>query len=636
MLLLNAIPKVAQRRLVFLAGDLLLLSLSILLALLIRFEGRIPAREREVWAVYVLIAIVARIPVFAAYGLYRMSWSQVSVGDLVRVALATAFGSALLGTAFLAARSLKLAAVFPTSVVILDFFIALTLIGGFRSLRRVLKAGKPGSRIGVRVLIVGAGSAGELILRAMQDESPPTYQPMGFVDDDPLKAGVTVRGVRVVGTRADIPHLAKTLHIQELLIAVPSASADTIRETVALGRQARIKVIRILPSLVTSVSKGVGLWAVREIQLADLLGRPKVEIDAPAVAGVLRGASVLVTGAAGSIGSELCRQVLAFEPERLVALDQDESGLFELEAELRRLAPEATIALVVADIRDRRKMERVFREHPVQVVFHAAAYKHVPMMEAHPDEAVRNNVLGTQTVAEVAAERGVQRFVMISTDKAVNPSSVMGATKRLAERVVQSLGASSRTKFMAVRFGNVLGSRGSVIPVFEEQIRRGGPVTVTHEEMTRYFMLISEAVLLVLQAGALGEGGELFVLDMGEPVKIVDLAREVIRMAGYVPDQDIPIVVTGTRPGEKLAEELLRPEERENTTLHRKIFRTRPGEVLSREAIQEVVGRLKAALLNGSREDILQELQAAVPEYAKPSSPPSQVSAADADRRSAP
>jgi FlaA1/EpsC-like NDP-sugar epimerase len=380
----------------------------------------------------------------------------------------------------------------------------------------------------------------------------------------------------------------------------------------------------------------VGLWAVREIQLADLLGRPKVEIDAPAVAGVLRGASVLVTGAAGSIGSELCRQVLAFEPERLVALDQDESGLFELEAELRRLAPEATIALVVADIRDRRKMERVFREHPVQVVFHAAAYKHVPMMEAHPDEAVRNNVLGTQTVAEVAAERGVQRFVMISTDKAVNPSSVMGATKRLAERVVQSLGASSRTKFMAVRFGNVLGSRGSVIPVFEEQIRRGGPVTVTHEEMTRYFMLISEAVLLVLQAGALGEGGELFVLDMGEPVKIVDLAREVIRMAGYVPDQDIPIVVTGTRPGEKLAEELLRPEERENTTLHRKIFRTRPGEVLSREAIQEVVGRLKAALLNGSREDILQELQAAVPEYAKPSSPPSQVSAADADRRSAP
>jgi FlaA1/EpsC-like NDP-sugar epimerase len=616
---LNSIPKVVQRRLLFLVGDLLLVSASILLALLIRFEGHAPSREREVLAFYVLLAMVVRMPVFAAYGLYRMSWSQVSVGDLVRVAMATAIGSAGLGTVFLAARSLNLAAAFPTSVVILDFFIALTLVGGFRSVRRVIKAGMPGSRVGVRVLIAGAGSAGELILRAMQDEHPPTYQPMGFVDDDPLKAGVSVRGVRVVGLRADIPQLAKSLHIQELLIAIPSASADTIRETVAWGREAGIKTIRILPSLVTSVSKGVGLWAVREIQLADLLGRPKVEIDAPAVAGVLRGASVLVTGAAGSIGSELCRQVLAFEPERLVALDQDESGLFELEAELRRLAPDAALSFVVADIRDRRKVEWVFRETPVQVVFHAAAYKHVPMMEAHPYEAVRNNALGTHTVAEVAADQGVQRFVLISTDKAVNPSSVMGATKRLAERVVQSIGAGCKTKFMAVRFGNVLGSRGSVIPVFEEQIRRGGPVTVTHEEMTRYFMLISEAVLLVLQAGALGEGGEVFVLDMGEPVKIVDLAREVIRMAGYIPDQTMPIVVTGTRPGEKLAEELLRPEERENTTLHRKIFRTRPGEPLSPEALQEVLGRLKAAVLSGSREDILQELQAAVPEYGRTS-----------------
>ncbi len=617
MRLLNAIPKVAQRRLVFLAGDLVLVSASILLALLIRFEGRIPARETEVWAFYVLLAAVVRIPTFAAYGLYRMSWSQVSVGDLVRVALATAFGSALLGTVFLAARGRGLAAAFPTSVVLLDFFIALTLIGGFRSVRRVLKSRKPASGGGVRVLIVGAGSAGELILRAMQDEHPPTYEPVGFVDDDPHKAGVSVRGVSVAGARSDIPRIARSMGVGELLIAIPSASSETIRQTVALGREAGIKTIRILPSLVTSVSKGVGLWAVREIQLADLLGRPKVDIDGPAVAGVLRGASVLVTGAAGSIGSELCRQVLAFEPERLVALDQDESGLFELEAELRRLAPEAAMAFVVADIRDRRKMERVFREHPVQVVFHAAAYKHVPMMEAHPDEAVRNNTLGTHTVAELAAERGVQRFVMISTDKAVNPTSVMGATKRLAERVVGSIGATSKTKFMAVRFGNVLGSRGSVIPVFEEQIRRGGPVTVTHEEMTRYFMLISEAVLLVLQAGALGEGGEVFVLDMGEPVKIVDLAKEVIRMAGYVPDQDMPIVVTGTRPGEKLAEELLRPEERENTTLHQKIFRTRPGEPLSREALEETVRRLKAALLNGSREDLVQELRDAVPEYGK-------------------
>ena len=615
----GAIPKVVQRRLFFLAGDLIIVSASILLALYLRFEGAVHPREQQLLAFYVLLAVVVRVPVFYAYGLYRMSWSQVSVGDLVRVAIATAFGSAILGTVFLACRGRGLDGTFPSSVVVLEFFITLTLMGGFRSIRRVLQSRRARTRDGVRVLIAGAGSAGELILRAMQDEHPPTYLPVGFVDDDPTKSGVSVRGVQVMGAMSDIPRLAASLRVQEMLIAMPSASAEVTRETVAWGRRAGIKTIRILPSLVTSVSKGVGLWAVRELQLPDLLGRPKVEIDGPAVAGVLRGASVLITGAAGSIGSELCRQVLAFEPERLVALDQDESGLFELEAELRRLAPEAALTVVVADVRDRRKMERVFRDHPAQVVFHAAAYKHVPMMEAHPDEAVRNNVLGTHVVAELSAERGVERFVMISTDKAVNPSSVMGATKRLAEKVVQSLGATSKTKFMAVRFGNVLGSRGSVIPVFEEQIRRGGPVTITHEEMTRYFMLISEAVLLVLQAGALGDGGELFVLDMGEPVKIVDLAREVIQMAGYEPDQDIPLVVTGTRPGEKLAEELLRPEERENTTLHRKIFRTKPGEPLSREALQEVLGRLKAALVNGSREDIHQELQAAVPEFGKTS-----------------
>jgi FlaA1/EpsC-like NDP-sugar epimerase len=621
MNILKAIPKIIQRRLLFLGGDIFLVSISILLALQIRFEGHVPSSERDVYALYVFLAVVIRIPVFGAYGLYRMSWSQVSVGDLVRVGLATAFGSGILGTVFLGARGRGLGVIFPVSVVLLDFFIALTLVGGFRSIRRVLKARKPSSNRGVRVLIAGAGNAGELILRAMQDEHPPTYQPVGFVDDDPHKAGVSVRGVQVAGAIADLPRLTQALSVQELLIAMPLASSDAIRETVAVGRKAGIKTIRILPSLVTSVSKGVGLWAVREIQLADLLGRPKVEIDAAAVAGVLRGASVLVTGAAGSIGSELCRQVLAFEPERLVALDQDESGLFELEAELRRLAPEASISFVVADIRDRRKMERVFRERRPQVVFHAAAYKHVPMMEAHPDEAVRNNVLGTQTVAELAAEHGTQRFVLISTDKAVNPSSVMGATKRLAERVVQSIGGNTKTKFMAVRFGNVLGSRGSVIPVFEEQIKRGGPVTVTHEEMTRYFMLISEAVLLVLQAGTMGEGGEVFILDMGEPVKIVDLAREVIRMAGYVPDQDMPIVMTGTRPGEKLVEELLHPEERENTTLHRKIFRTRPASPLSKELLNEILGRLKAAVLNGSREDLLQELQTAVPEFGKSTSP---------------
>ncbi|HXX94845.1 MAG TPA: nucleoside-diphosphate sugar epimerase/dehydratase [Planctomycetota bacterium] len=616
------IPKVSQRRLVFLLGDCFLISAAMASAVYVRFEGAVPDYERTVLWFYVLVALIVRIPVFAAYGLYSMSWSQVSVGDLIRVVIATGFGSAVIGSVFLALRGRGFAAAFPTSVVILDFFMALVLVGGFRSIRRVLKgAHRARQGLGRRVLIVGAGSAGEMILRAMQEENPPTYQPIAFVDDDPGKQGVAIRGVRVAGTRKELPALVRSLRASELLIAIPSAPSETVRETVALGRRAGLKDIRILPSLVTSVSRGVGLWAVREIELADLLGRPKVTIDSARVDSVLRGRRVLVTGAAGSIGSELCRQILAFEPALLLALDQAESGLFELEADLRRHVPTAPLALVSADVTDRRKLERVFQEHAPEVVFHAAAYKHVPLMEAHPDEAVKNNVLGTHAVAELAAQAGVERFVLISTDKAVNPSSVMGATKRLAEKVVLSIGAASRTRFMSVRFGNVLGSRGSVIPTFEEQIRRGGPVTLTHEDMTRYFMLVSEAVLLVLQAGTMGEGGEVFVLDMGEPVKIMDLAREVIRQAGYEPDRDIPIVVTGTRPGEKLAEELLRPEEREHTTLHQKIFRARAGDAIPSELLQEIIGRLKTALVSGSAEDLRAELNSAVPEFGKKSSP---------------
>lgn len=352
----------------------------------------------------------------------------------------------------------------------------------------------------------------------------------------------------------------KEHEVESILIAMPSAPARVIRETVALGRDAGIKKIKLVPSLREIISGKITLADVKEVELEDLLGREQVEIDTNAIGSYLDGKIVLVTGASGSIGSELCKQVLKFNPKVLLALDQDETGLFWLTRHIEdtRLLP------VVGNIRDNGKIEKIFCEYKPHVVFHAAAYKHVPVMEEHPDEAVKNNVFGTLVVGEASIKYGTEKFILVSTDKAVNPTSVMGATKRLAEKAIVELNKRNNTIFAAVRFGNVLGSRGSVIPIFKEQIMKGGPVEVTHPEIKRYFMVTSESVLLILQAGAMAEGGEIFVLDMGEPVKIVDLAREMIRLSGFEPDRDIPVVFTGLRRGEKLYEDLLTAE-RERT-----------------------------------------------------------------------
>jgi FlaA1/EpsC-like NDP-sugar epimerase len=608
----------ARRIVPLLLADLLLICGALYGAFLLRFDGQIPAQWLHALRSFLLLAIAIKIPVFYLLGLYRMSWAHVSVRELLSIFIAVSLSSSLLGTSFFLFRDELFTGAFPRSILILDYVLTLVLLGALRFAKRIHMGLSSGfSRQGRRVLIVGAGNAGDQIVRAMLRETRSLYLPMGFVDDDPAKQGVALHGIRVLGRRREIPSLVGKYGVQELLIAMPSAPPRLIRETVELGRRAGLQHIRIIPGLPELVSGRISLSDIREVQLEDLLGRDLVRIEAHEIEAYLKEKVVLVTGACGSIGAELCRHISKFSPKTLLALDQNETGLFYLEQDVHQKMPSLEIQVIVADVRDTTRVEQVFERYRPQVVFHAAAYKHVPLMEIYPEEAVKNNVFGTLTVAEAAQKWNAGKFVLISTDKAVNPTSVMGATKRVAELIIQTLHREQKgeTRFAAVRFGNVLGSRGSVIPIFREQIRRGGPVTVTHEEMQRYVMVASEAAMLVLQAGAMSQGGEVFVLNMGEPIKIVDLARELIRLSGYEPDKDIPIVFTGQRPGEKLFEELLTAKEGTMATEHEQIFIARMGTALPKATLREQLLALERSASQGSRPEILSVLQEIVPTF---------------------
>ena len=614
-------PSNLRRFSLLLIADGLLLSLALYGAFLLRFEGSIPRQHLSDLGFYILIALGVKLPVFYLLGLYRMSWPYVSFNDLVSIFKAATLSSIILGAIFFILRGEDLLETLPRSALISDYFLTLFAIGALRSTKRIYSGLITGfSSQGQRVLIVGAGDSGEQIVRAMLHESRSRYSPIGFVDDDSAKQGIAIHGVRVLGRRAEIPQLISKHDVQQMLIAMPSIPSRVIRDTVDLGRRAGLKQIKILPGFHELVTGSIGLADIREVELEDLLGREPVQIEVQQIEGYLRDRVVLITGAAGSIGGELCRQVAKFNPRKLIALDQDETGLFHMENDLRQKSSDLEIETIITDIRDRPKINRVFSQGRPQVVFHAAAYKHVPMMELHPDEAVKNNIFGTLVVAEAAQECQVETFVLISTDKAVSPTSVMGATKRVAETLIKALDPHGKTRFTAVRFGNVLGSRGSVIPTFQDQINRGAPVTVTHKDMTRYFMITSEAVLLVLQAGAMGKGGEVFVLDMGEPVRIVDLAREMIRLSGYEPDIDVPIVFTGPRPGEKFSEELLTAEEGTVATRHQKIFVAHLNSEASREDLREQLARLQEAAERHAGNEIIGLLKEVVPTY-RPSPP---------------
>jgi len=613
-----------KRRVFFLIMDTFLISLSLYISFWMRFDGGIPSQYLSNFRYYIPLVLILKLCLLFFNGMYNISWRFFGLKESIKLFSAVSLSSFGMAIFLFFFKSYAPFQGFPRSVLLVDYIFTLSFIGTLRISKRAVreyinKAER--LRLGrIKTLIIGAGSAGQQIGREMLNNKKSKYFPIGFVDDDPAKRGLSIHGIRVLGTREEIPGILKDNHIDEVLVAIPSSSSKDIRQIVEIIRNSEeAKKIKILPGIMDLVDGNVSLSDIQEIQVEDLLGRAPVEIDYSAIRSFIKGKCTLITGAGGSIGGELARTVLPFEPKKLILLDIDETELYYLMNRFKSVSIE-TIP-VIGDIRDRTKMEAVFERYRPQVIFHAAAYKHVPILESYPEEAVKTNIIGTRLLGELAIKYSVETFVNISTDKAINPTSVMGATKRISEEMLKALNEKNGTKFISVRFGNVVGSRGSVIPVFKEQIRKGGPVTVTHPEMRRYFMVTSEAVLIVLEAAAIGQGGEAYVLDMGEPVKIVDLAREMIKLSGHEPDVDIPIIYTGLRPGEKLFEEILGAEEGSEATEHDKIYRIRDSRPRDEKALWVAVDKLnELCAANCPREQIIKHLREIVPTF-KPNVP---------------
>jgi FlaA1/EpsC-like NDP-sugar epimerase len=566
-----------RRRIFHLLVDACLVALAWYLAFALRFDFKIPSRYGDLLAQTILVVVGLKICVFVLSGFYNHWWRYVSIRDMWSIARGVVLASILVFIVIYLVDPVEKVRL-PRSVFITDLLLLLAFVTGVRLLARTLME-RPGRKglvaRGKEVLVVGAGDAGQLILREMQKNPALGYTPIGLVDDDTRKRNVRLHGVRVFGSTADLPALLADNRPDEVIIAIPSAAGETRQRIVNACRDAGVPV-KTLPAVHELISGDLNLARqLREVQVEDVLGREAVELDLDSIASYLTGETVLVTGAGGSIGSELCRQIAAMGADRIVLVDHAENALVDIARELAHERNYTSTVSVLADAKDRAKMRRLFERFRPGVVFHAAAYKHVPLMEENPLESVRNNVFSTAVMADVASELGAKRFVLVSTDKAVNPKNVLGQTKALCEWIVEAAAAREQngTRFISVRFGNVLGSSGSVIPLFRRQIARGGPVTVTHPDMTRYFMTIPEAVQLIIQAGAIGESGDVYVLDMGTPVRILDLAHNMIRLSGKEPERDIAIEFIGARPGEKLHEELWGDGEDAVPTAHSKILR---------------------------------------------------------------
>ncbi len=563
-----------------LACDIVFFCSATVLAYALRFEGFTwGAGHRHTLMVYLLFAVPAKVLCFWRLGLYRRLWRHAGVVELERLISASITAGAVCALGGFVMFWLGLVTVrVPVSVLFMDGLI--TAVAAATPRLAVRLAGRRGQlhrlEDGRRVLIVGAGAAGEMIVKELLGHPQLGLRPVAFVDDDRSKHGHRMHDLPVLGPLGRIKDIALANEVDELIIAMPRAPGRTVREVVRAALEAGVRT-RIVPSIYDIISGKVSIASLRRVEIQDLLRREPIQTDLEQVRSLATGETVLVTGAGGSIGSELCRQLARLEPAQIVLLGHGENSIFDILVELTELFPTVTTVPVVADVRDRERLRQVFDQYRPYSVFHAAAHKHVPLMEGNVAEAITNNVLGTRNVAELAAEFGAEHLVLISTDKAVRPTNIMGATKRMAEQIVQTIAETHERKFVAVRFGNVLGSRGSVVPTFLRQIQNGGPVTVTHPEMRRYFMTIPEAVQLVLQAGAIGQGGEVFVLDMGDPVKVVDLATDLIRLSGLDVGTDIEIRFTGTRPGEKLYEELFFDSESAIPTDHPKVLRAKNG-----------------------------------------------------------
>jgi FlaA1/EpsC-like NDP-sugar epimerase len=589
-------------------------TVSLVGAFLLRFEFDIPGYYLKTLPWWLIEVLCVRSAIHLGMGLFTGLWRYSSSRDLIALVKASVVSTAVFAllVIFIGPNGI------PRTVVIMDWLGSVLIVGGVRfSIRAIreiaVQVAKPPPEGRKKILVVGAGDAGEMLMREIIRAHSAKFEPVGFVDDAKHKVGEQIHGVPVLGKIALVPELVEQHQIDEVILAIPSLSGKEMRAIVEMCRETGAH-IRTLPGMDRIIDGRVTMSQLQAVKIEDLLGRAPVQLDTDAISDFIRSRVVLVTGAGGSIGSELCRQIARFGPGKIVLVEQAENSLFHIHRHLVREFPDVSVVPAIADICDTKRLEAIFASERPNVVFHAAAHKHVPMMEENPGEAIKNNVFGTKKVADMADAFGVDKFVMVSTDKAVNPTSIMGVSKRTAEIYVQSLSQRSRTHYVTVRFGNVLGSAGSVIPLFQEQIANGGPVMVTHPEMKRYFMTIPEACQLILQAGTMGSGGEIFVLDMGEPVKIVDLARDLISLSGLTPGEDIEIKFSGMRPGEKLFEELATDDEHADKTKHPKIFvgRFRPYESTR---VEESLTELHALSDGEDREAIKRAFARLVPEY---------------------
>ncbi len=566
---------ISKNLFVLILADMVLLAISYLLAYVVRFEAHIGAREMLVIKQTIVPILLCKLVVFYFFNLYRGMWRYTGIVDLLNVIKAVLVSSLIIITVILMLSSFK---GFSRSVFIIDAVFSLILIAGIRFVIRLLLSTTTfflndkgiNSNEHKKMIIIGAGDAGEKVVREIHDNPMIKYMVVGFVDDDKSKVGKQIHGVKVLGNIDDLKEIVKNEDVDEMLIATPSAVGKEMRRIVEICDLTKIPY-KTLPGMGEIIDGKVSIKAIRDVSYKDLLGRHPVRLENDKISEFLKNKCVLITGAGGSIGSELCRQICNYRPSLLVLFDAGESNLYSIQMELKHVVTYIKYRAVLGRIQDKALVDEVFRKYKPDIVFHAAAYKHVPLVERNPWEAVYSNIVGTNILVKAAIAHKVSRFVLVSTDKAVRPTNVMGASKRITEKIVQSYSSGS-TKFMAVRFGNVIGSSGSVIPLYRHQIEKGGPVTVTHPEITRFFMTIEEASQLILQAFTMGEGGEIFILEMGTPVKIVDMARDLIRLSGKEPDTDIEIKFIGLRPGEKLYEELITEGEGIVKTEHEKIF----------------------------------------------------------------
>jgi FlaA1/EpsC-like NDP-sugar epimerase len=604
--------------------DLVLVVISVLGSFALKLElDNLYPYYRAIF-IMTLVAFMVKPVVYYSFGLYRRLWVYASVNELKLIAAAVSVASIIVSAVMVVLFILNVITGLPRSVLGIDFLLSLAFVGGVRfalRMRAETRASQPHNGKANKVLVIGAGDAGALVVRELQKNRQSNLEPIGFLDDDPAKQKHEIYGVQVIGPLSELPDILDKEKVAEVIIAIPSAPGRVVRK-VADNCRSKGVPFRTMPGIFELIGGKVSVSRLREVDITDLLRREPARIHEEWIGEALKGKCILVTGAGGSIGRELCRQIARWNPARLILLGHGENSIFEAILELRENSPSPELIPVIADVRDTQRIESILSEYHPQVLFHAAAHKHVPLMQINVEEAVANNVIGTRNLVSAAEKNGVERFVLISTDKAVHPVNVYGATKRLAEMIVLDAAQRTHDVYTVVRFGNVLGSRGSVVPIFKRQIAQGGPITLTHPDMERYFMTIPEAVHLVLQAAAMGKGGEAFLLNMGQQVRILDLAEDLIRLSGLEPGRDIEIVFTGIRPGEKLREELWESDKTYEVTAHPEIFRSTQESAPQGGALPQTLDRLERLAEENRPDAIIQLLDETIPGAAIRETPP--------------